>query len=392
MKKTIYLFIFSVLIQGVSHAQVSISKALNEIEQNNTELKVLREMITSQKLENRTLNNLDNPEAKLAHKPKRGLDPRNTEIEVTQGFDFPTAYKQRAKLIANMNEQEDIAYQIKRKEILLEANQLIVEYIFAINQMTLAGERTTYAKQMFEAYDKLFDEGQISILERNRTKMNLLDSQKDFKLIQIELQSITQKIQKMNGGIAMESLPQKYEIYAIPKSFDIWYENVKQQNPSLLFAERRWEMGKTEESLTRALNLPKFRAGYIAEIDPDQTRSGFMVSVSIPLWQGRNTVKAKKAKTIALQYEKQDIEIQFKENMHLNYNRSVELSKLLKEYKEIMDSTNNFILLKKSLELGRLDLIEYIQELIIYYESVDTYQQTEKEYQLALLELKQWDW
>lgn len=391
MKRIIYIFLSLFLTSNLIYSQQESGKFLLDIEQNNTELRALKELIKSQKLENKTLNNLENPEVEVVHKVKRGMDPRNTELEITQGFDFPTAYKQRSNLIANLNEQEDINYRIKRKDILREARQLIVNYIFTKTQLTLIKERNVYAEQMFKGYEALFNEGQISILERNKTKLSFLESRKNLQLAEIELQSILNDLQRLNGGIAPETLPASYDLYSYPISFEDWYAAVKQYNPILLLAEKRQEMGKTSENLTRALNLPKLKAGYVAEIDPVQTRSGFLVSFSIPLWQGRNTIKAKKAQTAALQFEKQDLEVQQKDNMHLYYRRAVEFKKLLGEYEEVVDNTDSFELLKKSFELGRLDLIQYLQELMTYYEAVDAYLETEKEYQLALVELKQWE-
>jgi hypothetical protein len=48
-------------------------------------------------------------------------------------------------------------------------------------------------------------------------------------------------------------------------------------------------------------------------------------------------------------------------------------------------------LLEKAFAKGQLSLINYLLELSAYYEAVDQYLETEKEYQVALSELKQWE-
>jgi hypothetical protein len=69
----------------------------------------------------------------------------------------------------------------------------------------------------------------------------------------------------------------------------------------------------------------------------------------------------------------------------------MKLSILLGEYKEALEVTNNRELLKKALDKGQLSLINYLLELSVYYETIDKYLETERDYQLAVAELQQWE-
>lgn len=373
------------------NAQNSIDKMLESIEQNNTQLKALKEMSTAEKLENRTTNNLGNPEVEVTHRPKAGGNLAATEIEATQSFDFPTAYKHRGDVIDLQNEKVDLEYQVMRKSILNEARKLIVEYIYQQKQLKYIEYRVNYAKDLFEAYDGLFNKGDINILERNKTKLNLLEAEKDFQVAQVELKATVTELERLNGGNPLLMSIDSYSNYELPLDFEDWFARVKYNNPSLLMVDKAVETSKKQEQLARSLNLPKLAAGYVGDFVKNDNRHGFKVGVSIPLWGGRNTVKSKKAQTQAMQYEKEDIEIQYKNELRKNFEKAQKLSLMLKEYSEVIDNSNNYLLLKKSFDMGQLSLIEYLQELIIYNDAVENYYSAERDYHLVLNELEQWE-
>jgi cobalt-zinc-cadmium efflux system outer membrane protein len=109
------------------------------------------------------------------------------------------------------------------------------------------------------------------------------------------------------------------------------------------------------------------------------------------LWEGKNTVKHQKAQTIAMQAQHDDARLQFQNEVKSSYEKAFKLQKVLKEYDQLLQTTNNEELLEKAFAKGQLSLINYLLELSAYYEAVDQYLETEKEYQVALSELKQWE-
>ena len=86
-----------------------------------------------------------------------------------------------------------------------------------------------------------------------------------------------------------------------------------------------------------------------------------------------------------------DTKLQFQNALKNQYDKASRLSVLLNEYQETLKVTNNRDLLKKALDKGQLSLINYLLELSVYYETIDKYYETERDYQLALSELQQWE-
>lgn len=380
---------FCALIQ--LNAQTGIDRLLQSIEENNTQLKALRELSSAEKIGNKTANNLSNPEVEITHMPKARGNAAGTEIEATQAFDFPTVYKHRGDVIGIENEKVDLAYEIRKREILNEARKKIVEYVFLQKQLKYMVDRVTYARDLYRAYEKLFDEGEINILERNKTKLNLLEAEKDLQEIQVNLESTRADLERMNGGRGIDYGIDAYSLYQLPLDFEEWYIRVKNNNPALLMADKSIEASKKQEQLQKSLNLPKLTAGYVGDLEKNNKRHGFKVGVSIPLWGGRNTVKSQKALTTAMQFEKEDAELQYRNMLKSNFEKAKRMSIVLREYSEVIDNSNNFLLLKKSFDMGQLGLIEYLQELMIYNDAVTSYYATERDYFLVLSELEQWE-
>lgn len=374
------------------NAQNGFDEVLANIEANNTTLKAYREQAKADKIGNKTGINLANPEVEFAYlwgSPKEA--EHRTNLDITQSFDFPTAYRHRSQLTDGMNKQVDMVYDQQRREVLQEARLLCVELTYQLKLNKELKERLKYAEELAGAYKKSFDQGNIDILELNKTKLDLLTSQKVLQINEVEINTLNAELQRLNGEQPIGIVLEDYSYFSYPPNFIEWFDQIKDNNPALLIAEQQVSLSRKQEQLTRALNLPKITAGYTSERVPGSTLQGISVGISIPLWEGKNTVKHQKAQTAALQMQQQDTKIQFRNTLKNQYDKVQKLSVLLKEYRNVLEITNNRDLLKKALDKGQLSLINYLLELGIYYETIDKYLETERDYQLAVAELQQWE-
>lgn len=390
MKKIIYIVLFT-LFSFTGNAQ-NFNNILQSIEENNTTLKAYREQTKASKIENKTGINMANPEVEFAYLwGSPNTVGHRTNLDVSQSFDFPTAYRYKSQLAEGKNKQLDLVYDQQRRDILHQARLLCVELTYQSKINEQLSERLKYAKELAEAYQKSFDQGNIDILERNKTKLNYLNEEKYLQINTVEMNTLSMELGRLNGGLSLSAAWEDYPIYALPQDYQEWFERVKENNPSLRLGEQEIALSRKQEQLTRALNLPKFTAGYTSERVPGETLQGFSIGMSIPLWEGKNTVRHQKAQTVALQMQHQDLKLQFLNTLKNQYDKALKLSVLLEEYKEALSVTNNRDLLKKALDKGQLSLINYLLELSVYYETIDKYLETERDYQLAVAELQQWE-
>ncbi|MBN9300680.1 MULTISPECIES: TolC family protein [Dysgonomonas] len=389
MKPIIYILL-SVLALS-AHAQSSFDNVLKEIEMNNTTLKAYREKANADKIGNKTGINMANPEVEFGYLWGNPSGEGNrVDLNVTQSFDFPTAYRYKTQLSDGKNQQVDMIYDQQKVEILQQARLICVELVYQTKMNKILSDRLKQARELSDAYQKSFDQGNIDVLERNKTKLNLLNAEKALQINEVDLNLSKSELQRLNGGLDITEF-NRYSDFTFPLNFIEWFAIVKANNPSLRVAEQEVALSRKQEQLTRALNLPKITAGYASERVSGTTFQGVSVGVSIPLWEGKNTVKHQKAQTVALQMQHEDSELQFRNTLKNQYDKAKKLSLLLKEYEDALSVTNSQDLLKMALDKGQLSLINYLLELSVYYETVDKYLETERDYQLAVAELQQWE-
>lgn len=391
----IYIYILLIVFSSISfgvQAQDSFQVVLNRIESNNTTLKALQEQTKADKIGNKTTLNLANPEVEIGYLwgSPSGEGVRK-DFNISQSFDFPTAYGYRSQVVTGLNTQVDLAYRQQAKEILQQARVFCVELVYQTKRYTELQKRVKLAKELSVAYQTRFDKGDINIIEYNKTKLNLLNTEKALQIAEVEIATLRAELQRLNGGEPLLDLLSNYSSYSLPLSFDQWFNQAKLNNPAIESATKQIDISRKQEKLTKALNLPKITAGYMSERLLGTTHQGITLGISIPLWEGRNTVKHQKAQTIALEVQQKDSELQFYNTLKNEYSRASSLLGLLGDYDEILNTSNNQSLLKKAFEKGQLSLINYLLELSTYYEAIDQYQEKEKEYQLALAQLHQWD-
>lgn len=389
MKQIIYILLSVLTISA--QAQVSFDNVLKEIEINNTTLKAYREKANADKIGNKTGINMANPEVEFGYLwGSPSGEGNRVDLNVTQSFDFPTAYRYKTQLSDGKNQQVDMIYDQQKVEILQQARLICVELVYQTKMNKILSDRLKQARELSDAYQKSFDQGNIDVLERNKTKLNLLNAEKALQINEVDLNLSKSELQRLNGGLDVGEF-NRYSDFIFPLNFIEWFAIVKANNPSLRVAEQEVALSRKQEQLTRALNLPKITAGYASERVSGTTFQGVSVGVSIPLWEGKNTVKHQKAQTVALQMQHEDSELQFRNTLKNQYDKAKKLSLLLKEYEDALSVTSSQDLLKIALDKGQLSLINYLLELSVYYETVDKYLETERDYQLAVAELQQWE-
>ena len=390
MKRIIYILLFLLTIN--MQAQDSFDSIIREIETNNTTLKAYKEKANADKIGNKTGINMANPEVEFGYLwGSPSAIGHKIDLNVTQSFDFPTAYRYKNQLANGKNVQVDMFYNQQCLKILQEARLLYIQLMYQTQMHKELSQRLVQAKELSDAYQKSFDQGNIDILERNKSKLNLLSAEKALQINEVDMNLSKSELQRLNGGIELTSIADTYPAFVFPLNFIEWFERIKDNNPALQVAEQEIALSKKQEQLTRALNLPKITAGYTSERTSGETFHGVSVGVSIPLWEGKNTVKHQKAQTVALQVQYDDSKLQFRNTLKNQYDEAKKLSLLLREYQEALSVTSNQELLKKALDKGQISLINYLLELSIYYETMDKYLETERDYQLAVAELQQWE-
>ena len=367
----------------------NIEELLNEIEQNNTELKGYESFIESQQLENRSNNNLPDPQLSGYYLPfGDNATGDYTEYEVSQSFEFPTVYGARSKWNDLKSMQLQTSYAKKRQEVLLNAKELLIEIAFLQKQKAVETDRKTQSKQVFDQIQELFNKEQIGILDLNKAKIAWIQEQFVVQQIESEIQILLSKLKTLNGGKAIDNSLE--EGISLPieggKEEGLWQEKLA-NDPAVQELKAAETASLQKVTLERNKVLPNVELGYNYQGISNSNYSGFYGGISIPLWNSKNKVKAAQANYEYRQSNTQVITASLYAQFQETFNRYQLMLEKYKEYQTTMDNLNSEKLLFKAYMLGEYSFMDYYVELQFYRSASDKMLQMEKELQLLQAQL-----
>ncbi len=392
--KTYKLYILGWMLLGTltTRAQNSIDQVLKSIETNNKSLQANTKMTDAQKLEAQTGKFLANPSVEWEQMWGNRNNPGSEyTLTVKQSLDFPTTYSNKNKLAnlkANTIGFQSAAY---RQQLLLNAKQTCIEIIYLRKQKSLLDERLANAETMFALYKKRFESGDANQLELNKIQLELLNAQNQSRLNKAALTAAEEQLRNLNGGKPITFDATDYPAGEELINFDQLQAAFMEADPNLKSLTGDQEIANREVKLSRSLTLPKFDVGYKRNAAKDHVASnGFMVGVSIPLFENKNTVKKTKAQAEFATASLEDNRLNLKTNLQQLYQQAEALQISRADYAKVLEQQRNIELLNKALNAGQLSVIDYFTELTTIYDSHQSYLDVEKEYHSILAQLYQY--
>ncbi len=389
MKKYIVSAICGCLffVSGFSQDK-NIGELLNEIEQNNTELKGYQSFIESQQLENKSANNLPDPQLSGYNLPFGDNATGNySEYEISQSFEFPTVYGSRSKWNDLKSIQLQTSYAKKRQEVLLEAKSVLIKLVFLQKQKAIETKRRTQGKQVFDQIQELYDKEQVGILDLNKAKIAWIHEQFVVQQIDSEIQIVLSKLKTLNGGNTIDSFTASIDLPIEVATVETLWQEKLANDPSLQSLKVTETASLQKVKLEKNKVLPNMALGYNYQGVSGSNFSGFYGGLSIPLWNSKNKVKSAKAD---YEYQKSNTQVitaslytQFQET----YNRYELMLEKYNEYQTTMANLNSEQLLFKAYMLGEFSFMDYYVELQFYRNASDRMLQMEKEVQLLQAQL-----
>ena len=392
--KTYKLYILGWMLLGTltTRAQNSIDQVLKSIETNNKSLQANTKMTDAQKLEAQTGKFLANPSVEWEQMWGNRNNPGSEyTLTVKQSLDFPTTFSNKNKLAnlkANTIGFQSAAY---RQQLLLNAKQTCIEIIYLRKQKSLLDERLANAETMFALYKKRFESGDANQLELNKIQLELLNAQNQSRLNKAALTAAEEQLRNLNGGKPITFDATDYPAGEELINFDQLQAAFMEADPNLKSLTGDQEIANREVKLSRSLTLPKFDVGYKRNAAKDHVASnGFMVGVSIPLFENKNTVKKAKAQAEFATASLEDNRLNLKTNLQQLYQQAEALQISRADYAKVLEQQRNIELLNKALNAGQLSVIDYFTELTTIYDSHQSYLDVEKEYHSILAQLYQY--
>jgi outer membrane protein, heavy metal efflux system len=383
---TIYLFTCSFVLDGFG--QLSLDSLLRMVEANNRSIQSNKKYWEARKAEFKTGIALYDPQVEYDYLFGSPAHVGNqNEFSVTQRLDFPTAYKRKKELSNEQIVQTELRQKVHRQDILLETKLIALQIIYLNKKSAELNKRLTNTQQLVNDYQKKLDRGDVIILDVNKARLQLLGINNELALNQNEIQGATTKLTVLNGGQPIEVSETTYPISPVIPGFEILDSLIEANDPILKVYEQEKEIMQRQIAVQKSLRLPKIEAGYHSQGILGQNYRGVHTGITIPLWENKNRVEAAEAN---LDYATTNAQTHIVEHRLENkgyYDQLAVRLKAIQEYKELLLTLNNTVLLNKALNLGQITIIQYFQDESYYFSAYDKYLQMELEYQQAVARL-----
>ncbi len=382
----------AMLTTGV-HAQNSIHRVLKEIEGNNKTLQAKEKLTDAQKLETQTGKYLENPTAEFE---KMWGNRNNPESEYSftfkQALDFPSVYGQKNKLAELKSTTLDYQLAAYRQQLLLTAKQTCIEIIYLRKQKEVLDKRLKNAEQLATIYQRRVESGDANQLEINKIQLELLAARNQSRLNAAALSTAELQLYNLNGNIPIEFNDFEYPETVVILDLDAIYRAYLATDPNMKNLIGEQEVANQEVKVSRSLTLPKFDLGYKRNASGNNvSANGFVIGISIPLFENKNTVKRAKAQAAFVTTTIEESRLNLRSSLQQLYEQAVTLQTSRNEYAALLKHQRNVELLNKALQAGQLSIVDYFTELTTLYDSLQSFLDVERDYYNLLAQLYQYE-
>jgi outer membrane protein TolC len=380
MKNRLFLIV-AMVIFSLGYSQSTIENALTEIAKNNKTIQANTQYWNAQKVQYKTGNSLYNPTVEYDYLKGSPANAGNqTDIVITQSFDFPTVYGKKNQLSDQLGIQADLQLKMANQELLLEAKKICIELVYRNKLQVPLTKRKEATEKWLANFRKKLSTGDGTILDVNKAEIQLLEIKKQFQDNTSIIAKLNEQLTSLNGGTAINLTDVVYfDIPAIP-DFETLEKEIEAQDYSRKTLEQEKVIAQKQIDVSKALTLPKMEVGYHYQGILGQTYNGVHTGISLPLWESRNTVKLQKAKmTFAESTLTDHINEHYHEIKQL-YDRYESLKGIMGDYQKINNSVEPIRLLDKVLSVGQISVLEYFVELNYYNATINSSLEIEKEY------------
>ena len=356
---------------------------MQTIARNNASLRALHSSLEATRLANGADNALPDPEAEVAYmfgSPK-GV-PNRTNVAVTQTLPWGVITGHRSRLSAAAT------YRVAFQRVMGEADAALVSMVHLNRLCRELESRLAQARDIASMYEKKFKDGDISIVELNKVRLNASVAEAELQRAKADRHAAGQTLQALNGGQPLAVADTLYPVAAALPPLDVLKADlarsaaVTQAEASVAESEAAIKLAKTE-------GLPQLTVGFQGEYIKDNNYSGPSVGLSIPLWgNSRRKVKAARAEQVARKLDLQAVRQQQQMELEQAYAQAVELRATADRLRSDLNAASSDTLLRRSLEAGQLSLLDYLLEQSFYYSARTALLDAERDAQLALSQLR----
>ena len=361
-----------------------------QIAQNNTTLKALHRQMQASVLANGSNLSLTDPEAEVAYlvgTPK-GV-PNRTNVSLTQSLDWDVLLGRRSALAKANNQVAYNDYRRAVQQVLTEADEQFTTLVYYNKLCGELSQRQTLAEEIERLYQQKFERGDINQLEVNKVRLNASVCRADWARANNERQQILANLQRLNGGHAVAFTDTVYPLQGKALPPLVYFQSALAGSLAVQTAQAAVAQSEAEIKVAKAEGLPALTVGFQGEYIKQNNYSGLSLGFSVPLWgNSRKKIRKAEAELAANRLTVDDVIYQERAQVAKLYASAQQLQQAANALQKDMQLMNNDQLLRRSLELGQISLLDYLLELSFYYTARTSQLEAERDAQLAVSALR----
>lgn len=363
-----YIFLVATIVSVLSgSAQTPIEQILNSVAENNSRIKATQQEAVAAQTELSAENSLENPTFEFEYMWGEKQVPGGNKyaFAIMQGFDFPSLYVQRRKLINAQNALGASQVDYTRRNVLLEARELCIKIVYLNKQIAIVEERVEIANSLVTLYRQRLEAGDANQLDVNKVIIEQLSQSSRLKMLYGQLEVAKAALVACNGGIMPHTdLAQlaQYPIMAQPASLDEAIKMWQESDAEIKMLQNQLQVAQSLSSVSKQGWIPRFEVGYKQAYEVGDMFYGLAVGVSLPLFKTSNEVKSANARALAASLQATETNVQVTAEATQLYKEVCALHDALIEYQQLIEQNNRNMLLK-ALECGQISLLEYMSDI-----------------------------
>lgn len=312
------------------------------------------------------------------------------QLDISQSFDWPGAYRARAH--ANDAAQSAALQQFTadRLEVAQNAKRTLVELVYLRKQRGLLDEMINSMHRLNDVLDKSLEKGHITILDMKKTRFEAYNYESQRAAVDAREQEVVALLISMSGGADLVlSEVSEYPIERL-LSRDEYLDIATNADPAVAAANLAVRQSELSAKAAVQSRFPKFTVGYEHQNEIGDRFNGFTLGMSLPFFENRH---AKNAQLLRKEAAERAVEQKLADNyadINSKYSTLEVWRGRMDRYREIFGDNSYPSLLKKSYDGGEISVIDYIKETNYYLENTMSYLETEYNYYLTLSDINKY--
>lgn len=380
----ILLFLITISLQAMPQ---DTEKFIRKVLENHPGVVSEKKMLLTREAESYTGYTPANPNIILGYFPGIPSEVGNKITwSVSQSLDFPSRYKRLKILGENNYEQAVMEYKNSVLMLLAYARAKAIELVALRKHIEILEERIDHIGKMENAYKKMLDEGEITVIDHNKimlTGAGMKNKLLEYRTREDVVYAFLNMVSGNNAYILDHVL---YPIFEEPDP-EILLAEKKSMHPAFKIPEKEIEIAGNRLDVLKTKSMPGLQVGFASEIVAASQFTGPTIGISIPLWENKGRIEAERARKRHYEAEYINLMMIYENEFRTRYARYISVKNGLQELRNSYSDSVSTELLNKSLAVGEISIIEYFLELSAFYDIEDKIIELEKEFYTLLAEL-----